>query len=65
MEVNGQLHALVPLSPYKQPPTRTEQDALWSPQPGWTFRKREKLVSLLPRSVLVNIYLIHSIQTSG
>jgi len=33
LDGGGQLHDLVPLSPYKQPPTRTEQDALWGPQP--------------------------------
>jgi hypothetical protein len=65
MEVNIQLGALVPLSPYKEPPTRTEQDSLWDLQPVWTLRKKEKSASLLPRPAFVHIYLNHSIKTGG
>jgi len=33
MEVSGQLHDLVALSPEKGPPVPTESEAVWVPEP--------------------------------
>jgi hypothetical protein len=37
-----QLHTLAVLSPEKQRPVSTVQEAEWAPEPVWTFWRREK-----------------------
>jgi hypothetical protein len=41
MEVCGQLHDGVALSPRKEPPIPTEQEAGWVPEPAWNLWKRK------------------------
>jgi hypothetical protein len=42
MEVSGKLHVPAVLSPGKEPPVPTEQEAAWAPEPVWTRWWREK-----------------------
>jgi hypothetical protein len=42
MEVSGQLHTLVALTPGKEPLVPIGQEAVWVPEPVWTLWWREK-----------------------
>jgi hypothetical protein len=43
VEVNGELHAPVSLSPGKEPPVLIGQEAEWSTEPVWTLRRAKCL----------------------
>ena len=45
MEVSGQLHTPVALSPNERKPVHTEQRAGRAPEPVWTFRRIETVVA--------------------
>jgi len=37
MEVRGQLHALTASHPEKEPPAPIRKEAVWAPEPVWTW----------------------------